>query len=355
MLEAIKKRWARYNPLFGLIALRGHNYGEKIRDYPLKVAIKMLVARLALILPISILLPDKRLLLKYHGTKIYLELINHGISPFDMALGVYEYRITNLLFGLVKEGMTIVDIGSWEGDYSMLFAHWMHDRGKILAFEPEPDNCTWFRRNIQINNYKCINLYECALSDKEETAAFYPGTGVGSLVFRPWWNTGLPITVKTQTLDNILNQAHIDKVDLIKIDVEGSELSVLKGAERTLRNNSIPLIMDVDVVSDAERTELYELLTSFGYEMYRIGKHLTRIESADSLFLSSDHVIANTPNSRFNIDAKLSAFEKCIRRIIPAKLRPTIGSIYYSIRPQFGPRTTVRQVYAIKKMPAQRP
>ena len=353
MLVGIKKRWARYNLRFGLIALLGHNYGERIRDYPLKVAIKMLVARLALILPISILLPDKRLLLKYHGTKIYLEFINHGISPFDMALGVYEYRITNLLFDLVKEGMTIVDIGAWEGDYSILFAHLMHDRGRVLAFEPEPDNCTWFRRNIEVNNYKCIDLYECALSDREGTATFYPGTGVGSLVLRTMWNTGPPITVKTQTLDNILNQAHIDKVDLIKIDVEGSDLSVLKGAERTLRNNSVHLVMDVDVISNQERLELYELLTSFGYEIYSIGKQLARIESAYELHLfPSPPVEVDKLDLRSNMDSKLLSLEKRIRSIIPAKLLPRIGSVYYKIRPQFASTphvAPIRQIYAVKK------
>jgi FkbM family methyltransferase len=296
MLEAIKKRWARYNPRFGLIALRGHNYGERLRDYPLKVAIKMLAGRLALILPLSILLPDRRLLVNHHGTKIYLEFINHGVTPFDLALGVYEHRITKLLFDLIKEGMTIVDIGAFEGDHSMMFAHWMHDKGKILAFEPEPNNCRWFRRNMEVNNYKCIDLYECALSDREGTATFHPGTGVGSLVLRSWWKTGLPITVKTQTLDNILNQAHIDKVDLIKIDVEGGDLLVLKGAQRTLKNNRAHLIMDVDVVSNMERSELFELLTSFGYEIYRVGKQLTRIKSADELFLfPGSNVIPNTP------------------------------------------------------------
>jgi FkbM family methyltransferase len=75
----------------------------------------------------------------------------------------------------VKEDRTILDIGGHEGYYSILFARLMKDRGRVLAFEPDPYNFEWLRKNIEANGYKSIELHEYALSDKEGDATFYTG------------------------------------------------------------------------------------------------------------------------------------------------------------------------------------
>lgn len=296
----MKKRWSRLRFLLARRYFLSFYYGERLRDYPLGVAIKMLLSRLAFVSQLPLLLPDKHFLMNHYGAKMYMHLKSSPVV-LDVAFGVYEYWKTKLVLDLVKEGMTIIDIGAAKGFHSLLFAKLMHDRGRVLAFEPEPAQCYWFRKNVEANSYKCIELHQCALSDKEGSATFYPGNGVGSLVPRPAWEAALQgkaITVQTRTLDNVLNEEHIRDVHIIKMDVEGSDLSVLKGAKHTLDSGNVRLLMDVDVYSNAEREELFHLLKSCGFELYRIGRYLKPIKRAEELLFSPSHSTGEEPKPR---------------------------------------------------------
>jgi len=328
----------------------GHYWGERLRDYPVVVALKLLFGRFFFLTQIPLLLPDRHFLVRYYGAKLNIRLFYHPVS-MDMALGVYEYRKTRLFQQLVKEGMIALDIGACEGNYSILMAKLMHDKGRVLAFEPDPENSKVLRNNVRVNRFKSIEVHQCALSDREDTATFYPGGGLGSLVSRSPWYAQFqrePITVAMRRLDDILDRLSIRHVDIIKIDVEGSEISVLRGAEHTLRSNCVHLLMDVDVESNAERIELYKLLDSFGYEMYRIGKQLTPVRSADELSLSPSNVIPRPENPTFSPNVILSSIENRARAVIPLKLLSILGSIYYRIRPQHKKPNPVREIYAVK-------
>jgi FkbM family methyltransferase len=328
----------------------GNYWGEKLKDYPVVVALKLLFVRFIFLTQMSLLLPDRPFLVRYYGARLKIRLFSHPVF-MDMALGVYEYWKTRLFHQLVKEGMIAVDVGACEGNYSILMAKLMHDKGRVLAFEPDPDNCRELEDNVSANEFKSIEVHQSGLSDREGTATFYPGGGMGSLVSRSPWYAQFqrePITVAIHRLDNVLDEFSIPHVDIIKIDVEGSEIAVLRGAERTLRNNCVHLLMDVDVESNAERTELFELLDSFSYEMYRIGKRLTRIRSADELLLFPSNLVPRIESSRRSPNGIVSSLENRVRSIIPAKLRLQLGAIYYRIRPQYNKPSTVREIYAIK-------
>lgn len=294
MLATIGDRWRRFKVLLGSGWFLGFFYGESLRAHPLKVALKMMTARIAFVVPFPFLLPDRHFLMRHRGAKMWIQL-NLAPMMWDLASGAYEYWTTRLFFDLVKEDMTVLDIGAHQGYYSILFAGLMKDTGKVLAFEPDPRNSEWLRKSIEANGYKSIELHEYALSDKEGEATFYPAGGSGSLVHCPSGIAGFDkprecITVRTRTVDSTLDETHIRNVDLIKMDVEGADLLVLKGAERTLRTMNVGIVMDVDVVSYAERKELYDLLTSSGFTLYSIGSRLRPIKTADevSLFLGSE-------------------------------------------------------------------
>jgi len=232
----------------------------------------------------AFLLPNRYFLINYYGGKICLDL-KESVAMMNRALGVYEYWKTKLFFNIVREGMTCVDMGANKGYYSLLFAKLMNDKGKVLSFEPNPNNCFWFKKSIQANNYKCIKLYQCALSDREGNATFYLGkkSGWGSLFFSRYAATPekKTITVKTRKFDNILKEEGINTVDIIKIDVEGAELLVLRGAERILKRQRIKLAMEVDVKSLEEGNQLFNFLESCGFRIFRVGKELAPIEKID--------------------------------------------------------------------------
>jgi len=230
---------------------------------------------------ISFLLPDKYFLISYFGGKIYLNL-KESRMMMARALGVYEYWKTRLFFNKIIEGMTIIDVGVNKGYFSLLFAKLMNGKGKVLSFEPEPINCLWFKKSIQANKYQCIKLFQLALSDKEGNISFYRGkkSGWGSL-FPSKYMKDEVITVKTRKLDSVLKDEGITKVDIMKIDVEGADILVLKGAEKTLKKCNLQLVMDVDVKSVEKRNKLFDFLESCGFKIFSIGKELTPIKKID--------------------------------------------------------------------------
>lgn len=248
------------------------------KKYPFMVALKMIMSRLAA--RIFFFIPDRYFLIKYRGGRIYLNLKESGMM-IDRALGVYEYWKVRLLTDLIKPGMTAVDIGANKGDFSLLMAKLMNDRGKVLSFEPVPDNCYWLKKSIEANNYKSIKLFQVALSNKNGTANFYPGkvSGWGSFFFTRYADTNKkPTVVKTRKLDDILNEEGIDSIDIIKIDVEGADILVLKGAEDILkRSKDVKLLMDIDVESDEEKKQLFDILNFCGFKIYNIGKQIKLI------------------------------------------------------------------------------
>ena len=256
--------------------------------------IEFSLSTLALILPryllsrLHFLLPDRYFLITYYGGKIYLNLRE---SPMMMgrALGIYEYFKTRLISETVKEGMTIVDVGVNKGYYSLLGAKLMNDKGRVLSFEPDQDNCLWIRRSIEANRYRSIKLYRLALSDREGQALFYPGkrSGWGSLFFSPGTTAEQekPLTVKTRRLDEILEEVGIDSVDIIKIDVEGAELLVLRGAENIIKKSkNVKLFIDIDTKSSLkEKKELFEFLSNCGFVIYGIDKKPKPIKNVKEL------------------------------------------------------------------------
>jgi FkbM family methyltransferase len=362
MMTAIKNRWRRFKGLLAFGWFLGSFYGDSLRAYPPTVGIKILLARLAFVVPLPFLLPDKHYLLNHQGSRMYRQLNSCPIY-WDVALGTYEYWKTRLISDLVKEGMTILDIGANEGYYSLLFARLMRDRGRVLAFEPDPGNAQWLRRNITANGYQCIEVHEYALSDGEGQATFYPGGGVGSLVHTAsplayFHSPSEPVTVRTRTLDNVLREASIKNIDLMKIDVEGADLLVLKGAQHTLKTTNVRILMDVDVNGD-ERAELFDLLRSCGFSLYRMGKHLKPVESAHVSPVRSGEKSADGIRADKGDPSGISPAQSRLKSILPAKIKSALSILrmllyrYLSIPVAwFKAPQQIREIYAVKSADA---
>lgn len=254
-----------------------------LKGYPLTVALRLALSKY-LLSRLSFIIPDKHFLISYYGGKIYLNLKESSMM-LNKALGVYEFWKTKLFFDIVKEGMTVVDVGVHKGYFSLLFAKLMNDKGRVLSFEPDSGNSFWFQKSVQANKYKCIMLYQCALSDSNGEATFYPGeeSRYGSL-FASYASAPEkePVIVRTRTLDDVLQEEGISSVDIMKIDVEGADLLVLKGAKKTLQaSQNLKIAMDVDLKGKEQREQLFDLLTLCGYQIFKIGKTLEPIEKID--------------------------------------------------------------------------
>jgi len=139
-----------------------------------------------------------------------------------------------------KAGMTVVDIGAQVGSYTLKAA----SRGaSVIAVEPFSESFGLLSLNVSENRLP-VRAVNAALSDTEGEAELYLGgesSGSNSLVFA----RGESQTVRVTTLDSLLAAAGVAGADLLKIDTEGSEFKILKGAEKTLATPGLRIVMEL--------------------------------------------------------------------------------------------------------------
>ena len=210
--------------------------------------------------------------------KIYLNLKE---SPMMLRrfLGRYEPQKTRFVLAEIEPGMTVVDVGVNKGYYTLMAASLLKGNGRVLSFEPSPDNCEWIRRSIDANGFENIKLFEIALSDAEGEMKLHLGTTSGShsITDTNFARSGDSVMVKTNTLDNILAEEGIDGVDVMKVDVEGAEALVIKGASALLRRASrLKVAVDIHPQYGVNPESIVEAFEELGFEVLTIaGEPLT--------------------------------------------------------------------------------
>lgn len=129
----------------------------------------------------------------------------------------FETNVTNLYCSLLKEGMTVADVGAATGYYTLLASRIVGSTGSVLSFEPEPRRFRELVDNIHVNKCNNVEPFELAISDKEETSKFEEVDAFGSgCVVKARKDAKKIITLKTTTLDSFKKD-----FDIVKIDVEG--------------------------------------------------------------------------------------------------------------------------------------
>ena len=159
--------------------------------------------------------------------------------PLNMALDRYEPATTRLMKGLLGPDMTVVDIGAHVGYYSLLAASRVGPTGTVYSFEPEPGNYGLLVRNLDLNGYKNVVTVNKALSSRPGPVPFFLtslDSGRHSV-----YSHGLPdggrIEVEAATLDEFFQTEGWPSIDLVKIDVEGAEATVLDGMSGLLEKS----------------------------------------------------------------------------------------------------------------------
>ncbi|MCJ8275731.1 MAG: FkbM family methyltransferase, partial [Bdellovibrionales bacterium] len=189
------------------------------------------------------------------------ETIGRSIQTF----GLYDLVLSEALFRLVKHNSFCLDIGANIGFFTSLMSY----KGAIVnSFEPHPK--IFERLNKNCKNLNNVTCHQKALSDKKGKLSLYipnkfsSNEGIASL--NPQEDSA-EISVEVETLDNLFPNTTID---LIKIDVEGHESSVFKGAQSLLENRLIKNILLEEF--DGENAKSITLLKDYGFRVYRLHK-----------------------------------------------------------------------------------
>jgi FkbM family methyltransferase len=143
-----------------------------------------------------------------------------------------------------KTGDTVIDVGAAFGFYAIMASRRVGQQGRVVAIEAQPDSFDMLNKNIKLNKLaNIITLNYAAYSQKTKVKLY---SSYSIIQERAGQSLQSFIEVSADTLDNLLHRVGIDKVNWIKIDVEGAELEALKGAEGLLsRSTDIALLVEV--------------------------------------------------------------------------------------------------------------
>lgn len=226
-------------------------------------------------LGVGLLRPD---CVDYRGSPIR-RAVRNGIA-YDLDLADYvqwtiyfdiERAEKAALFNLARPGDVVLDIGTNVGGVLMNFAQRVGPGGRAIGFEPNPATLAKCQHNLSLNRFANVEVHGVALGDVAgEVLLGHPQEGnagadrIGS--------AGIP--VKLTTLDEFA--AGFDRIDLIKIDVEGFDLKVLRGGEQTLKRLRPTLFVELCDANLREQgdsaAKLVTWLERHGYRVRRAGE-----------------------------------------------------------------------------------
>ena len=145
---------------------------------------------------------------------------------------------------VVRPGFTVLDVGANVGAYTLLFAQWVGPAGHVIAFEPAPASIEGLRRQLALNHLAArVEVVEAAVAGTVGSASFECDGASGANALGTGARDARTITVATTTIDAFC-AAHGVRPDVIKIDVEGAELDVLRGARQTLASSSVEAFVE---------------------------------------------------------------------------------------------------------------
>jgi FkbM family methyltransferase len=236
-----------------------HTFLGRLARYPLKL------------IPATSVLPILRGPLR--GKKWLVSSQRHAFW-----LGAYEPEMQRLFVKVVKPGGVFYDIGANVGFYSLL-ASQLVGVGKVIAFEPSPENVRYLRRHLDLNRCSNVQILDLAICDREGYAHFAED-GAGSMGRIESHGS---LQVRTSTLDALLRAQTIPPPDYLKMDIEGAEFQALSGAAHCFQQHKPVLFLATH--GKEIHSNCCELLNSWGYKM-----EFVRKQSEDRAELLATHI-----------------------------------------------------------------
>ena len=218
------------------------------------------------------------------GARVFLHY-REDIGLVTLLSGGFERVELELARRLARAGTTAVDVGANIGLYTAVLAGAVGPRGRVLAFEPEPESARRLEDNVARNGLTNVEVHQVALGDR-------PGELVLHLAADPAYHStaavrerrasGESLRVQARTLDDVWGEAGSPTVSLVKVDTEGGELTALRGAERLLRAERPALLVE------AREPQLEVWLRGLGYvprrpDGFALGNTLFESGSSDAL------------------------------------------------------------------------
>ena len=183
-------------------------------------------------------------------------------SRRSFLLGTYEVEQIEAFATSVREGDVVFDIGAHWGYYTLLASMRVGPAGQVFAFEPSQCNLRRLRRHCEINGCENVRLLDVAVSDRNGTARLNEEHGSRAAHL----SEDGTADVKVVTLDSLVNNGLLPPPNVMKVDIEGAEVAMLKGSESVL-TSARPLIFLSTHAFAGSKEPCCQFLTERGYDL----------------------------------------------------------------------------------------
>lgn len=229
--------------------------------------------------------------------------MNLDLSEFLQAhlylYGSYELPSVRFIRRVVKPGDVVVDVGAQIGYITLAMATLAPGKVTVHAFEPEPLNIQRLRNNIALNPGVDVRIVEKAVSDSNGAIRLYlskdHNAGTHSTISGGTNVSDDYVEIPAVTLDTYVRDQNIAALRLMKIDVEGGEYEVIKGAHETLTSLRPIVLMELSDALQESRgfstVEFKKLMKQFGYSAYTIADDGGLVPSSDEQRHAMDNVV----------------------------------------------------------------
>lgn len=225
------------------------------------------------------------------GNKMYIDInearpaLRYTFQAYGMNL-VHEEETTRLFRQVVHPEDVVLDLGANIGYFTILAAGLVGPHGKVYCFEPEPTNFKYLTKNIALNDLSNVDAHQKAVSDSNGEVELFICTydsghhtinrfdGIEAYA-RGRAYERQAISIEAVCIDDFL-KGRADKVNVIKMDVEGAEALALEGMRRTLLDNDVKVFLEyfpllIRKMGSDEKRYVNSLLHDFGFHVYAIG------------------------------------------------------------------------------------
>lgn len=201
------------------------------------------------------------------------------VSRHLYMFGIIEPAIEAVLRGILQEGNVVFDVGANFGYFSLVAGQCVGKRGVVIAFEPDPRNLVRLRRNIALNGFDQVEVSPLGVFDQIGTLTFHMAAveednmGTSSLIAAREGRQKMEVSVTT--LDTFVQDRGIERIDLIKMDIEGAEWGAICGGIEMLKRGVVrSMIIEVheEILGEIKSREVLKMMNEVGFRGYSINE-----------------------------------------------------------------------------------
>jgi len=229
------------------------------------------------------------------GNKMFLDPLDNLRLSINK---IYEEYETEVVKKIIKKGDIVLDLGANIGYYTLIFAKLVGDKGKVFAFEPEPNNFNLLKKNVEVNGYQNIVLIPKAVSSKTEKHKLYIfDEDTGSHTIIETEKNQKYIEIDSVCLDDYFVKFD-GKINFIKMDIEGYEGEAIKGMTSLLqKSDRIGILMEFAPYliekSGMKPDEYISLFNDPNWKIYVLNRRKKKTTPANMKELWKKNVIKN--------------------------------------------------------------